>query len=84
MFAIMKLAKFMKMPGQVYFEALVHLIQYLRDNRCLGLKYYRHIHDSPIHSLLQQHGIESTLNIYGFHDSSWQDCPDKGRSTGAF
>ena len=84
MFAIMKLAKFMKKPGRVHFEALIHLLWYLRDNRRFGLKYYRYIQDSPIYGLLSQHGISSTLNIFGMHDSSWQDCPDTGRSTGAF
>lgn len=84
MFPIMKLAKFMQKPGRVHFEALIHLLKYLRSNRCYGLKYYRYIEDSPIHVLLLENGIKSTLNIYGFHDSSWQDCPDTGRSTAAF
>ena len=84
MFPIMKLAKFMQKPSRVHFEALIHLLKFLRSNRCFGLKYYRHIEDSPIHVLLQENGIKSTLNIYGMHDSSWQDCPDTGRSTGAF
>ena len=83
-FAVTKLAKFMRVPGQEHFRALTHVLQYLRDNSNYGITFYRVIEDSPIHQLLEQAGEKNVKQLFGMHDSSWQDCPDTGRSTGAF
>ena len=83
-FAVTKLAKFMRVPGQEHFRALIHLLQYLQDNSNFGLMFYRVIEDSPIHQLLEQAGEKNVKPLFGMHDSSWQDCPDTGRSTGAY
>ena len=37
-----------------------------------------------LHVLLLENDIKSTLNLYGMHDSSWQDCPDTDCSTAAY
>ena len=36
--AVHKLAKFSENTGKVHFEALIHLLRYIRDNKTLGLK----------------------------------------------
>ena len=83
MYAVTKLAKFMRMPGRKHFLALIHLLYYLRDNCNLGLKYYRKLADSPVQVILTQNNFKGKHVLLGFHDSSWQDCPDSGKSTGS-
>ena len=79
-----KIAKFSANPGEVKFEGLVHLLRYIRDNTTLGLKYYADLNDAPVTDLLRQANIKTKNHLMDFSDSSWQDCPDTGRSTGAF
>ena len=83
-FAVHKLAKFSANPGKVHFEGLVHLLRYIRDNKTLGLKYYADFNDAPVTDLLRQENIKTKNHLMAFSDSSWQDCPDTGRSTGAY
>ena len=83
-FAVHKLAKFSANPDQVHFEGLVHLLRYIRDNKTLGLKYYADLNDAPVTDLLRQANIKTKNRLMAFSDSSWQDCPDTGRSTGAY
>ena len=83
-FAVQKLAKFSANPGRVHFVALVHLLRYLRDNTYLGLKYYANLRDAPLSDLLRNANISTTSPLIAFSDSSWQDCPDTGRSTGMY
>ena len=64
--------------------ALVHLLQYLRDNSYLGLKYYSDVKDTPLVDLLRSTAIRTSSPLVTFSDSSWQDCPDTGRSTGMY
>ena len=82
-FAVHKLAKFSANPGNVHFEGLIHLLRYIRDNKTLGLKYYADLNDSPVTDLLRQANIKTKNHLMHFSDSSWQDFPDTGRSTGA-
>ena len=58
--------------------------QYIRDNNTLGLKYYADINDAPVTDLLRQGNIKTNNHLMDFSDSSWQDFPDTGRSTGAY
>ena len=84
-FAIRKLAKYMRLPGRTHFRAVQHLLHHIRCNHTFGLTYYSNVLDSPLAKLLFSHNIdplESPLHI--FADSSWQDCPDTGRSTGGY
>ena len=76
-----KLEKFSANPGKVHFEGLVHLVMYSRDNNNLGLKYYYDINDALVSDLLIQASIKTENHLMDFSDSSWQDCPDTGRST---
>ena len=82
-FAVHKLAKFSANPGKVHFEGLVHLLRYIRDNKTFGLKYYADLNDAPVTDLLIQANIKSKNQLMDFSDSSLQDCPYTGRSTGA-
>ena len=77
------MAKFSANPGKVHFEVLVHLLRYIRDNKTLGLKYYADLNDEPVTDLLRQANINTNNSLMAFSDSSWQDFPDTGRSTGA-
>ena len=83
-FAVHKLAKFSTDPGKVHFEVLIHILRYIRDNKTLVLKYYADINDSPLSNLLRQDIIKTKNHLMDFSDSSWQDCPDTGRSTGSY
>ena len=83
-FAVHKLAKFSENYGKVHFEGLVHLLRYIRDNNTLGLKYYIDLNDTPVTDLLRQDNIKTKNHLMAFSDSGWQDCPDTGRSTGAY
>ena len=83
-FSVYKLAKFSANPGKVHFEGLIHLLRYIRDNKTLGLKYYEDLNDAPVTDLLRQASIKTKNCLMDFPDSIWQDCPDTGRSTGAY
>ena len=82
-FAVHKLAKFSANPGKLHFEGLIHLLRYIRYNKTLGLKYYVYLNDAPVTDLLRQDNIKTKNQLMDFSDSSWQDCPDTGISTGA-
>ncbi len=51
-YAIKKLAKFSKKPGHKHFEALFHLLCYLRDHSNYGMKFYSDFNVSPISKML--------------------------------
>ena len=50
----------------------------------MGLKYYADLNDVPVTDLLRQANIKTKNHLMDFSDSSWQDFPDTGRSTGAY
>ena len=83
-FAVHKLAKFSANPSKVHFEGLVHLLRYIRDNKPLVLKYYADLNDAPVTDILRQADIKTKNHLMAFSNSSWQDCPDTGRSTGSY
>jgi hypothetical protein len=83
-FAINKLAKFSKKPGRVHFEALCHLLCYLRDHPLHGLHFYSNFQSSPIAAMLENEGLVQTHPFFSFSDSSWDDDVDHGRSTGCY
>ena len=47
----------------------------------MGFKCYTKIENSPLSDLLIQAIIKTENQLMVFSDSSWQDCPDTGRST---
>ena len=83
-FAVHKLAKSSANPGKVHFEGLIHFLRYIRDNNTLSLKYYADLNDALVTNLLRQANIKTKNHLMAFSDSSWQDCPDTGRSTEAY
>ena len=60
------------------------MLRYIRDNKNLGLKYYKYLNDAPVTDILRQADIKTKNHLMDFSDSSWQDCPDTGISTGAY
>ena len=42
------------------------------------------MNDAPVSDLLRQAIIKTDNQLMDFSGSSWQDCPDTGRSTGAY
>jgi len=80
-FAVHKLARFMTVPGRKHFEAMVHVLHYLRDNILLGLKFYSDFSRAPLYKILSDGNIDWKRPLITFSDSSWQDCIDTGRST---
>ena len=83
-FAVHKLETFSENYGSVNFEGLVHLLRYIRENKNLGLKYYADLNYAPVTDILRQANIKTKNHLMDFSDSSWQDCLDTGRSTGAY
>jgi hypothetical protein len=84
-FPISKLAKFMVRPGRKHFEAAAHILRHLRCNvHRGGLKYFADPSQSPFHLMLAEAGLPTDYPLTLCTDSSWQDCPDTGRSTGCY
>ena len=85
-FAISKLVKFNNLPGRVHFKVLKHLLMHLACNRLrCGVTFYSDVGRSPIYQLIKENTDASPkAPIIMFTDSSWQDCPDTGRSTGCY
>ena len=50
----------------------------------MGLKYYADLNYAPVTDILRQANIKTENDLMAFSDSSWQDFPDTGRSTGAY
>jgi hypothetical protein len=77
-YAVNKLAKFTRKPGKVHYEALLHLLRYLRNNSLYGVRFYSNLSDAPIYQMLLSQNIEESHPFFGFTDSSWNDDPDHG------
>ena len=50
----------------------------------MGLNYYADMNDVPVSDLLRQASIKTENQLMYFSDSSRQDCPETGRSTGTY
>ena len=50
----------------------------------MGLKYYADMNDVPVSDLSRQASIKTENKFMAFSDSSWQDFPDTGISTGVY
>ena len=83
-FSVRKHAKFMRLPGRPHFTAIMHTLHHIRCNHLFGLTFYSNVMDAPVARLLFEHGVDPTAPLIAFTDSSWQDCPDSGRSTGGY
>ena len=60
------------------------MLGYIRNNKTFGLKYYVDPNGAPVNDLLRKAIIKTKNHLMNFSDSRWQDCPDTGRSTGAY
>ena len=60
------------------------MLRYIRDNKTLVLTYYADLNDETVSDLLRQASIKNKNQLMAFSDSSWQDCPDTGISTGTY
>eukprot|EP00590_Aulacoseira_subarctica_P011990 CAMPEP_0172438678 /NCGR_PEP_ID=MMETSP1064-20121228/72925_1 /TAXON_ID=202472 /ORGANISM="Aulacoseira subarctica , Strain CCAP 1002/5" /LENGTH=108 /DNA_ID=CAMNT_0013187245 /DNA_START=574 /DNA_END=900 /DNA_ORIENTATION=+ len=81
------MAKFTRRPGRNHFNALVHVLRYLRDHAYLGVTFYSDLERSPIHLMLKNsESVPELANelFFTFSDSSWNDDVDTGRSTGCY
>ena len=83
-FSVHKLANFSSNPDKAYFEGLVHLLRYIRDNRNLSLIYYAKIEDSHLSDLLRQYRIHHENQLMVFSDSIWKGYQDNVRSIGSY
>ena len=83
-FTLHKIEHLSEKPDKLNFEGLVHILIYIRDNKLLGLKYYAKLNDAQVSDLLRQSSIKTENQLMAFSDSSWQDCLDTVRSTGAY
>jgi hypothetical protein len=70
-FVVNKLCKFMANPGDAHWQALKHLIRYLRGTRSKGLCF----------NFGTQFDVKG---VHGYSDSSYADCPDTSKSTVAY
>ena len=84
MYAVAKLSKFSRQPGKKHMKYLLHLLRYTRDHTNYGIKFYADWSVSPLANLLREANVVSERPLLTFSDSSWQDCVDTGRSTGAY
>ena len=67
-FVVNKLCKYMSNPGPVHWQALKHLLRYLKGTAHVGLFY----------------NFSSAANVpalHGYTDASYADCPDTSKST---
>ena len=82
-FKVHKLEKFSSNTGKVHFEGLIHILRYIRYNKTLALNYYDNINDARVSELLSRDSINTENKLMYIYDSSWQDYPETGISTGA-
>ena len=76
----------MALPGKAHFKAAKHLLNFFRcHHRQLGLTFYADVKDSSIYESIKENSdVNPESPLILFTDSSWQDCPDTGRSTGGY
>jgi hypothetical protein len=82
--AVNKLAKFTRLPGENHYNALLHVLRYLRDHSFFGITFYGELSDAPIYKMLKSVNMESNEPFLTMSDSSWNDDVDTGKSTGMF
>jgi hypothetical protein len=69
-YAINKLAKYSKKPGRRHFEAVFHLLRYLRDHPLLGIKFYSNYLNCPLYTTLKEEKLLQPNPFFAFSDSS--------------
>ncbi|MCY7392055.1 MAG: hypothetical protein LH647_11395, partial [Leptolyngbyaceae cyanobacterium CAN_BIN12] len=77
LFAIRKACKYMHLPGQSHYDALLNLMHHLRCHPPKALKYYVNPMVSPLATLPRNAGhSELDPTFVWFSDSSWAHCDD--------
>jgi hypothetical protein len=74
----------MQLPGRNHFLILLHLLHHVRCDHNTGTKFYSDVTESPLAKYLEKAQVDVKNMLVLVTDSSWQDCPDTGRSTGGF
>jgi len=74
-FAVNKLARYMRKPGKALLDALVHLLRYLRDNNNFGVRFFSNYFTSPLYTHFKYNGLPTDQLILVMSDSSWNDDP---------
>ena len=69
-FSVHKLERFSLNTGKVYLNGLVHLFQYIRYNKNLGLKYYAVMNDAPTSDISRQASFKTENNLMDFFYSN--------------
>jgi hypothetical protein len=83
-FAVNKLAKFVRKPGRKHFDALEHLPRYLWDNNHYGIRLFSYFSRLPLWIHLQDNNLPTDQLLVTMCNSSWNDDVDTRRSTGCF
>jgi hypothetical protein len=68
-FAVNKLARYMRKPGKAHLDALVHLLRYLRDNNNFGVRFFSDYSTSPLYAHLKSNGLPTDQLIVVMSDS---------------
>ena len=55
-----------------------------KHTRNIDLTSNTDMYDAPLSDMLRQDIIKTDNQLIGLSDSSWQDCPDTGKSTGKY
>eukprot|EP00804_Cyclotella_cryptica_P013123 CCRYP_002393-RA/>CCRYP_002393-RA protein AED:0.39 eAED:0.38 QI:0/0/0/1/1/1/3/0/907 len=93
--SVMKCASASAAPTETHYNAVKSIFRYLAATLKDGIYYWRtaprmdlpddelpHIYSTPHDLRLQGRPTEEALNLCGYMDSSWGDCPITRRSTG--
>jgi hypothetical protein len=91
----MKCASASAAPIETHYNAVKSIFRYLAARMIDGIYFWRtlprtdlpddelpHIHSTPHNLRMEGRPKEDPLNIAGYMDSSWDDCPLTCRSTG--
>jgi hypothetical protein len=84
LFAVNKLAHYMRKPGKIHFNTLIHLLWYLCDNNNYGIWFIANYSESPLYHHLASNKLPTDKKLIVMSDSSWNHDVDTRRSTGCF
>jgi hypothetical protein len=74
----------MRKPGKVHFDALIHLLRYLRDDTNNGIRFFSNYATPLLYQHLKTNNLPTDQFLVAMSDSSWNDDVDTGHSTGCF
>jgi hypothetical protein len=80
LWAVGKMSKGCSNPSLKDYHAAFWALGYLRKYTSYGVKLYANYDETPLHKICLSNNIQPK-ELIGMTDSSFQDCPDTGRST---